>query len=87
MLPRGPLGMASTLATGVVSVSAMAMVLVGELADHLIFATPLGAAASVLAPECRRTGTVMPPCLPLLLMYTGVASLLQRDGWDGTKHY
>ena len=86
MLPRGPLGMASTLATGVISVSAMAMVLIGDLADHLIFATPLGAAAPVLAPECRRTGTAKPPWLPLLFC-TPVLRLCCRVGWDGTKPY
>ena len=83
MLPRRPLGMASTLATGVISVSAMAMVVIGDLADHLLFATPLGAAAAVLAPECRRTGTAKQSWQPLLLMHVGNASLLQsRVGRD-----
>ena len=41
-LPRGPLGAVSTLATGVVALTSEALVRVGDLADRLLFSTPLG---------------------------------------------
>jgi hypothetical protein len=42
VLPRGPLGAVSTLATGVVALTSEALVRAGDLADRLLFSTPLG---------------------------------------------
>ena len=42
VLPRGPLGAVSTLATGVVALTSEALVRAGDLADELLFSTPLG---------------------------------------------
>lgn len=46
LLPRGPLGMVSTLAAGVVAASSLALVYLGDVADYCIFSTPLGAPVS-----------------------------------------
>ncbi len=43
VLPRGPLSVVSTLATGVVALGTQALVWAGDAGDRLLFNTPLGA--------------------------------------------
>ena len=46
ILPRGPLSVVSTLATGVVALSTQLLVWAGDVGDRLLFSTPLGASQS-----------------------------------------
>ena len=58
VLPRGPLSVVSTLATGVVALGTQALVWAGDAGDRLLFNTPLGASPSCDASLVR----VQHPC-------------------------
>ena len=59
VLPRGPLSVVSTLATGVVALGTQALVWAGDAGDRLLFTTPLGASPSCEAmSRARRRSAV-----------------------------